>query len=108
MDPNQTGAVDVRLFADLLEDDHSGEIKPLLWESRAATGAPVGRCGCGLSLAARPTERPPHTTAVYRDVYCAAGHEASIVGTYRGATIGVPPGTVDTTTARHQREEPTT
>lgn len=95
----------MRLFADLLEDDHSGEIKPLLWESRAATGVAVGKCSCGLMLAARHAERPPHTTAVYRDVYCHAGHEASIVGTYKGATITVPPGSIDRTTSRHTKED---
>ena len=108
MDPHQASADHVRLFADGLEDDHSGEIKPLLWESRAATSAAVGKCSCGLLLKARHAERPPYSTAVYRDVYCAAGHEASIVGTYKGKTIGTPPGVIDTTTARHQREEPTT
>lgn len=95
----------MRLFADALEDDHSGEIKPLLWESRASTGAAVGKCSCGLLLAARHADRPPHSSAVYRDVYCAAGHEASIVGTYKGKTIGAPPGVIDTTAPRRGTEK---
>ena len=105
MDPNEAPGHDMRLFADLLEDDHSGEIKPLLWESRAATGAPVGKCGCGRPLTARPAERPPYSAVTYRDVHCTNGHEASIVGRYQGPAMGYPAGVVDVTAARHTRDK---
>lgn len=94
----------MRLFADLLEDDHE-TVNAALWESRAATGTPVGKCGCGRPLIARPAEQPPYSAVTYRDVHCSNGHEASIVGRYRGRAIGYPDGVVDVTTARHTREK---
>ena len=103
MDPHSESAEVVRLFADLLESN--GEIKAALWDSRAETGAAVGKCGCGLMLAGRPAESPSFSNVTYRDVFCPSGHEASIVGTYKGATIGVPPGTIDVTTSRKQKED---
>ena len=94
----------MRLFADLLEDDHE-TINADLWESRASTGTPVGKCGCGRPLTARPAEQPPYSAVTYRDVHCTNGHEASIVGRYQGRAIGYPAGVVDVTTARHTREK---
>lgn len=103
MDQDQAGCA-VKLFADLLEPD-GHTINADLWETRAATSTAVGKCGCGLFLTARPAEQPPYSAVTYRDVYCPAGHEASIVGTYKGPAIGIPAGGIDRTTARHSKED---
>lgn len=94
----------MRLFADLVDQD--GMVRAELWESRSTTRTPVGRCHCGHMLTGRAAEQPPYSTVTYRDVTCPAGHESTIVGRYQGRTLGVPPATVDTSEARHPKEEP--
>lgn len=93
----------MRLHAELVDTD--GHVNPDRWEDRARLGTPVGRCDCGQPLTGRPADAPEHSSVTYRDVYCPAGHERTIVGRYTGRTIDPPPGVVDITAPRRGTEK---
>lgn len=93
----------MRLFADLL--DPEGLVVADRWERYVTTGRAVGKCHCGLYLSGRPAESPDYSAVTYRDVVCPAGHEASLVGPYRGRSIPALPSIPDTTTSRREDTE---
>lgn len=90
----------MKLYSDMVSDRY---IRSDEWERRASQGTAVGRCHCGALLSCRKADRPAYSTVTYRDVFCTAGHEATLTGSeYKGKVLQTGRTQVDISEARHE------